>query len=521
MRKRNTRKRLLAAVASKARIDSPLVLLFWIFLALLALSLVWSKNGFAAPNRTDLELERAVWTASEGEIPLVEKRVVRMLQDDSRSAFAHYLMGKLYLRKFMQDPSELSVLRRASELGQQAIELDRASDYGYVVIAEILDIMGQPENATRILDNTLNPQLKPSWRGLFVRARVGADSATNDQVLKLFDQALNQPNSQVDVITPYLVALLQQEYEGELLVAKLEDWNHRHPSNILLHAKAVALAEQKDYKAAHAIYEKIYAKDPRMVESMINDGVLLYLHLARADAGRDLLERVIKSQFVSASEGALPMALSHLGLIYLKRKDFQAARERFVDAIVKSENHFEMVATVAQQYRKEGQPKALVDLVKEINQKLPGEAVFYALLGETFAEELKDQKQSLAAFSDAVALEPERSDYYNGMGLAYYRMNDYNQALFLFSTATRVDPQDATARYNEACVLALIGRRDEALVSLKQALLLDPRLVASARQDADFSSLKASHQFVELTTAEGVAESHERPGTGQHAVFGH
>ena len=95
-------------------------------------------------------------------------------------------------------------------------------------------------------------------------------------------------------------------------------------------------------------------------------------------------------------------------------------------------------------------------------------------------------------------VDPDRSDYYNGMGLTYYRKKSYAAALKLFVTASEVDPNDATARYNQACVLSLMGRRDEAINTLAEALSLDPRLMQSARADADFAAIKGSEKFQAL-----------------------
>jgi Flp pilus assembly protein TadD len=84
------------------------------------------------------------------------------------------------------------------------------------------------------------------------------------------------------------------------------------------------------------------------------------------------------------------------------------------------------------------------------------------------------------------------------MGLAYYRMRQNEKALSTFNIALSIDPKDATARYNEACVLALMGRGDEALGSLKQAISLDGRLQTIASKDKDFEGIRANAEFQSL-----------------------
>ena len=65
---------------------------------------------------------------------------------------------------------------------------------------------------------------------------------------------------------------------------------------------------------------------------------------------------------------------------------------------------------------------------------------------------------------------PNRSDYYNGMGLAYYRMNKNEKALALFREATEIDPNDATAMYNGACVLSKLGQVKDSLTALPRSI---------------------------------------------------
>jgi len=135
--------------------------------------------------------------------------------------------------------------------------------------------------------------------------------------------------------------------------------------------------------------------------------------------------------------------------------------------------------------------------------------VLYALLGETQSEDLQRHDAALKSFANAILLEPSRSDFYNGMGLTYYRMKRQEDALRLFKEATKIDPNDATARYNEACVLALMGRTQQAIGSLQEALTLDPRLVDNARSDKDFANINGLPEFIRMLKSPATAPALE------------
>ena len=126
----------------------------------------------------------------------------------------------------------------------------------------------------------------------------------------------------------------------------------------------------------------------------------------------------------------------------------------------------------------------------------------HAYMAEALSERLGKQDAAAAAYRRAIALEPTRSEYYNGLGLALYRQADMLAALTEFTRATEIDPGDAAARYNEACALALLGRKDEALYSLREAIQLEPRLSEQARVDKDFKSINTLTGFQELIASD-------------------
>jgi hypothetical protein len=56
-------------------------------------------------------------------------------------------------------------------------------------------------------------------------------------------------------------------------------------------------------------------------------------------------------------------------------------------------------------------------------------------------------------------------------------------------------PDSASLHYNLACLEAVVGRRDAALASLRNALELRPEVAAWARDDQDFESLRDDPEF--------------------------
>ncbi len=469
--------------------------------ALTMAQLAWGKASIN-------DLERQVWTADEQEFANLEHTIAREMQLNPYSGFAHYLMAHLYVRKFSIDPSDMKLLRRASELGQQAIEIEPNKDYGYIVVAEILDLMGQPANGVKILDPTTNSKIRESWRTHFIRARLQSDLMRPSQILGLLGDALQQKETQPEVIVPYVVALLKNENSGSELVNKLGEWYERHPNELFLQTQAITLADMEQYQRAHSVYEKIYRKNPHYKEAIINDSILLADRLKKPDEASRLLERVLK-EFKHLDDATAAVVHAQLGIIHLQKGHSAKAEAHFLESLHKGKDEPEMLELIASNYRRYKKPEALAGLLNRLADEIPGNSAFYGLLGEILSEDLNKHQRAIEAYGNAIALEPERSDYYNGLGLTFYRMENMQDALTFFSAATKIDPDDASARYNEACALARLGRNDEALGSLKEAIALNPQLQQNARSDKDFDGLKHTEQFEKIVMNRPVASKRD------------
>ncbi len=79
-----------------------------------------------------------------------------------------------------------------------------------------------------------------------------------------------------------------------------------------------------------------------------------------------------------------------------------------------------------------------------------------------------------------------------------YNAKDYAGALAVARGVLHKFPGNALALYNIACMEALLGKADDALAHLGEALEASPRLRENARTDEDFASLRGEKRFEEL-----------------------
>jgi len=95
----------------------------------------------------------------------------------------------------------------------------------------------------------------------------------------------------------------------------------------------------------------------------------------------------------------------------------------------------------------------------------------------------------------------ERPDYGDALILlaeAYTARGDHEKGLSVDLHLARLYPNDANIHYNLACSLALVGRKDESLDTIRHAIELGYRDFHHLKKDADLKSLHDDARFDEL-----------------------
>jgi serine/threonine protein kinase len=82
--------------------------------------------------------------------------------------------------------------------------------------------------------------------------------------------------------------------------------------------------------------------------------------------------------------------------------------------------------------------------------------------------------EALAAYDQAVRLDPTDVEALNNRGTALERMGHYEEALAVYDLAMKLDPTFATVHYNRGYALRKLKRYEEALAEYDQAVKLDP-----------------------------------------------
>jgi tetratricopeptide (TPR) repeat protein len=85
----------------------------------------------------------------------------------------------------------------------------------------------------------------------------------------------------------------------------------------------------------------------------------------------------------------------------------------------------------------------------------------------------RDDKQALADFTQAVALDPQLAEGYHHRGRVYGRYNHYERALADFNRALALDPRFAAAYADRGFIYEKQGQYAKALADYTHALALN------------------------------------------------
>jgi ribosomal protein S12 methylthiotransferase accessory factor len=96
-------------------------------------------------------------------------------------------------------------------------------------------------------------------------------------------------------------------------------------------------------------------------------------------------------------------------------------------------------------------------------------------------KDLEDYPQAVAAFEQALALDPDLKEAHHLLGFCFFKLKEYHKAVACFEKVIELDPGSAIDYANLGINLQRLGHAKEAAYVLKQALDLDPSLDFAAR----------------------------------------
>lgn len=124
------------------------------------------------------------------------------------------------------------------------------------------------------------------------------------------------------------------------------------------------------------------------------------------------------------------------------------------------------------------------EAIAELEQALEGdldqhepEYVYY-LMGRSY-DLLDEYDQAIAAYQQALEINPDYVDAWVGLGIVQRLSGDYEAARTAYQEALRLNPNIAEAHSSLGTLYVLEGKPEEAIVEFEEAIRLNPKLDAA------------------------------------------
>lgn len=446
------------------------------------------------------QIEEEIFEADFDSLAAIEIRIAKMLQSNPENPSGTYLMSVLLLKMFTLDPGSYALIRQSTELAAQTYDLDRQSDLAIAALAGILETSGESSRGLDLIRDAGKRGIKIGWRANLAKARLMFDGRNGSAVLSVLEDVIKEPDYSATLVAPTLIATLTSTYQGEEQIRQLVNWRKKCGSLSMDLAIANANALAMNYDDAFKEYAKIIERHPTNSEALISKGIIALSHKKDGALAIKLFQQAIQHTKNDSDKIA---AETHLALALIAQKNSSdRAIKASVKAIADAGDREAVLMTILTSFRKNQGLKPTLSLLDVLHERVPALHLAHALKAELLSEQLGRHMEATRGFTNAITLEPGRSEYYNGRGLAWMGLSDLEAALSDFEAAVATNPSDASARYNIACAQARLGMKAAAIESLAKALDLDERLLSHAQTDKDLVSLHGEPDFIALLRSE-------------------
>ncbi len=120
--------------------------------------------------------------------------------------------------------------------------------------------------------------------------------------------------------------------------------------------------------------------------------------------------------------------MTNLGVLQVKRGEYDKAIKNFERATVFNPNHYLLYSNFAVAYRGKGNYDKAIEYIKKAIDLNPSKSSFYESAGQVYLEN-KDFKLSLLNLNRCLYLDPKNKKVYMSIGRAYKGLGEYNNAI--------------------------------------------------------------------------------------------
>jgi tetratricopeptide (TPR) repeat protein len=111
---------------------------------------------------------------------------------------------------------------------------------------------------------------------------------------------------------------------------------------------------------------------------------------------------------------------------------------------------------------------------------------------------IEEYEAALEDLNKAIELDGKKVNYFRDRGFNHYQTGNFSQALKDYLKACEINPFDASAHYNAACLFGFYQNKADLILHLREALVLDMNFKNQALTEKDFDWIRNDPDFKTL-----------------------
>ena len=450
----------------------------------------FEKDIYFPQNENNFNVEKNYSEAleiSEIGYPSTNLEAKKRLIQNLRVHFDHIpsliLMANLILNDVENKVSPWEDLQKALILANRVLDKEPNNPKIYILISRIFLILGNEEisNATLKKIQDVYPN-ETYFKTMEIFKKY---SGNPEKIVENYFDLVQAEGFSKELIQQLLI-LIDYLQNPELKMKYLILIPEKQQDKFVWDKIARVFMEQKKYKESQKSFQKSIDLGDQ-VDSKLGLAVLSYQHFNKAEVSKKLLLEVLQyfeeKKFFPIHFYSL--VYGHLSLVYSKlhdKENFKKSIERL--AYYESISHEELEPTVLLEYKNEKKENQLVYFYQKCLEYDPFFAEGYVKLFELYS---LNHQYDLAyeKISQGILLDPKNFELYTKRAYFSYEQEEYQSSLKDFQKALELKPENAEIIYNIACVLNLLGKKEESRQQLKLALQIDESLKERMELDED------------------------------------
>jgi tetratricopeptide (TPR) repeat protein len=426
--------------------------------------------------------------------------VIKKYEDAENSQQTIFLDEEMYIRiiEFYIDNREF---KRATGVVENALDQYHYSCELWVKKAELLAEQNKYEESLEALESAENLD-KTEIPIYLLRSDIYLSQGKHDEALEVISLALMIADEPDDICDLHLEQADIYEDMGLYVevMESLKECLKTNPDNEeALNRRWFCTELTEQYEDSRVFHKQIVDQYPY--------NHLAWFNLGHAYAGLKMYDDAIEAlEFAVAIDDTYDLAYEMMGDVYFDMKDFNKALEAYHDTIKAGKPNKETLCKVAESYSQLKDYHKARGYFRKALAIDPNYDEAFFLIGETYRAESNFTKAT-EAFERAAKISPENIDYLNALGdacimndeiesavaifervltlnsnikqhyinlaTAYYGMEDFRAGFDTLSNAADKFDNPADIYYIKFVFYNQIGNKNEALVNLQKALLIN------------------------------------------------